>query len=289
MAPDTALDHVSVVVPTIGRLGLLRSCLRSIDRCRPRPGEVIVVDQSRAPGVERLVAREFASGFRVVADPIRSIGRAMNTGFAAARNDVVMATHDDCTVAPDWVGVASRYMGEHPDAMLTGSVVPEGDPRAVPSTVERPEAADYSDPGSFEELWPMNMAIDRRIVADIGGFDERLMPAAEDADICYRWLKAGRPVLYRPDLRVNHHEWRTPDELRRMYGGYARGMGLFYGKHLARGDRLVLHFIARDLGYGLQFAWEAIRWRDRPWWDWRQGLLTDLPLGLLEGWWRLRP
>ena len=41
---------VSVIVPTIGRVGLLERCLGSLSQCRPRPAEILVVDQSNDTG-----------------------------------------------------------------------------------------------------------------------------------------------------------------------------------------------------------------------------------------------
>ena len=81
------------------------------------------------------------------------------------------------------------------------------------------------------------MVLPRAAVLELGGFDERFGPeeAAEDNEFCYRWLKAGRRLRYEPALVVEHHDWRSPDELERLYVRYARGEGFFYAKHLRRG------------------------------------------------------
>ena len=124
---------VSVAIPTIGRLELLRRCLESLAACRPRAAELLVVDQSHDPAVAGLVA-EFAPALaRLV--PCEGLGpsKARNAGLRAARNAIVAMTDDDCTVSPDWVGTAWRLMEVDAERIVTGRVLPEGDPRAVAS------------------------------------------------------------------------------------------------------------------------------------------------------------
>ena len=85
---------------------------------------------------------------------------------------------------------------------------------------------------------------------ECGGFDERLVPASEDADLSHRWLRARRAPRHEPELVVRHHGWRSPAELEALYAGYYRSRGMFIAKHLRAGDRSMLGFVAEDL-----YAW----------------------------------
>ena len=272
-----------MVVPTIGRRKLLEACLRSVAECRPAPAEIVLVDQSGQGEVAELVFELDDDLIRVVRDDGRGVGRAVNAGMQAAASDLVLVTHDDCTVAGDWVEVAVRLMAERPDGIITGRVLPVGDPSAVPSTKTDPEPHDYTGTQARAVLWPMNMACSRRAFTGFGGFDE-LNLSAEDNEFCYRWLKAGRPLRYTPELIVSHHEWRGPRELRRLHRRYARGDGMFYGKHLLRGDLTTLGYLIGDLRLGVRGELDALRNRRRPWWDSRLGVLTGLPMGLWDAW-----
>src|SRR5918995_4681659 len=93
---------VSVVVPTVGRLELLNRCLASIGRCSPAPAEVLVVDQSGNEAVRAAVEHE---GARLITLPEANVARARNVGLREARQEKVLFTDDDCTVAGDWVQV----------------------------------------------------------------------------------------------------------------------------------------------------------------------------------------
>lgn len=277
---------VSVIVPTIGRSSVLRQCLESIAACSPRAAEILLVDQSHDPAVAEVVDALASANARLVPSHGRGAARARNDGLKAAAHDVVLATDDDCTVAPDWVATGARLAEEHPGALVTGRVRPVGDARAVPSTIDERTPRDLTGDSWGGFLFSNNMVVPRDAVLAIGGFDERFGPeeAAEDNELVYRWVRSGRPLFYEPALVVDHHDWRSPEELERRYTRYARGEGFFYAKHLRRGDPRMLLFLSRDLAAaGRSLASAAFKGREA-WTDSRRGILRGLPRGLLDGW-----
>jgi GT2 family glycosyltransferase len=276
---------VSVLIPTIGRTEGLQACLESLSSCDRRAREIVVVDQSNGDSVAALVTRFSGIGARVVPCTRRGIGAGMNLGLREAANDAVLVTHDDCTVAGSWIRTGAQLMAGSPEVIVTGRVLPGGDdPLAVPSTKDEPEPHDFTGEIDSGALYPNNMALNRSLVLDLGGFDERLEAAAEDNDFSYRWLRAGRSLRYRPELVVWHHDWRSHEELERLYVQYWRWQGVFYAKHLRQGDLHMLRFIARDIHWGGRaMAARVIRGRPR-WSDWRRGITRGLPAGIIEGW-----
>jgi GT2 family glycosyltransferase len=277
---------VSVVVPTLGRLAQLRSCLQSLTDCRPGAAEVLVVDQSGHRAVRALVEGFASTGTRLVPCGGRGVSRGRNLGIQEARNDVVLVTDDDCTVAEDWVWQAWELVARDPNTIVTGRVLPVGDPVAVPSIKDEAIAHDFTGEVHAGALFPNNMALHRSTVLAEGGFDERFGPeeAAEDNEFCYRWLRSGRALRYEPSLVVWHHDWRTPDQLDRLYVAYARGQGFFYAKHLRRRDLQMLHYVARDLYWALRGLASGLITRRESWTDPRRGILRGLPGGLVDGW-----
>ena len=282
--PSSESLPVSVVIPTIGRVEQLNACLESLAACEPRAAEILVVDQSGDGAVAELVSRFVAYGANVVPCEGRGISRGVNLGLRRASHEIVLGTHDDCVVAPSWVRTVWTLMDADPERILSGRVLPGGDPRSVPSTRDDPEPHDFVGELSCSALYPANMALNRSLVLDLGGFDERFTTAAEDNDLCYRWLRAGHRLRYDPELVVWHNDWRTHEELERLYVAYWRAQGAFYAKHLRRGDLTMLRFIRWDCTQALRAIGERLL-RGRPRWsDWRRGLLRGLPIGLIEGW-----
>lgn len=280
---------VSVVVPTIGRVELLQACLGSVRRCEPGAAEVLLVDQSEDTTVAGLVDSLAWPELHLIPCERRGVAHGTNTGLRLAAHEIVLVTHDDCTVEPDWVGTAWRLMADDPHRIVTGRVLPGGDdPDHVPSTIVTTAARDYAFETDFAVLFPSNMAIDRTMALDLGGFDERI-PFAEDNDFCYRWLRARLPMRYEPALVVSHHDWRTDRQLERLYVDYAVGQGFFYAKHLRQGDLGISRYLALDLYQGARgLAAHLVRRRPR-WSDWRQGLPRGLPVGLVRGWRAFKP
>ena len=275
---------ISVVIPTIGRPRLLAQALESLSRCLPAPAEVVIVDQSRESASAHAVSDSGLSQARVVHCERRGVGTAMNVGLGSAVHDIVMCLHDDCTANPDWIAAGLHAMRTAPEGMASGQVLPTGpDPRAVPSCLVLDEPRDYTGTLNPGVLFPCNMVAPRQALIDLGGFDERI-PYAEDLDLCYRWLRAGNQFRHVPEMIVEHHDWRTHEELCDLYVGYGYGQGMFYAKHLRAHDMGVLRLLAKDAVSGTRsFAARVIYGRPR-WADARRGMVRGLPGGIRRGW-----
>ncbi len=274
---------VTVVLPTIGRPELVRSCLESLASCEPRADELLVVDSSEDDTVERVVAGFAGAGARVVRCNELGLGAAFNRGLREARHELVLMTNDDCTVHPSWVGIGAGLIGDAGGVIVTGRVRPHGDPEVVPSIIDDPARHEHHGTVGFF-LYTQSMAVHRDEVLELGGFDRRIRPSGEDNDLSYRWLRSGRTIRYEPAFVVWHHDWRTREQLDRLYVGYGVGQGMVYAKHLRRGDTAVARFVARDV-YAIcrGLVDRAVR-GPRPYGDWRLGLARGLPVGLARGW-----
>lgn len=277
---------MTVVIPTIGRSAVLRECLDTVAACRPGAAEILLVDQSHDPVLAAIADELAAAGVRLVRSHGRGAARGRNDGLRAAAHEIVLGLDDDCTVSPDWVGIGYRVARVRAGALVTGRVLPVGDPRAVPSTIVEttPRELTRERWGAF--LFSNNMVLPRDAVLELGGFDERFGPeeVAEDNEFCYRWLKAGNRLFYEPELAVQHHDWRPPEELERLYVRYARGEGFFYSKHLRHGDLRMLLYLARTLSAGARGLLSAAVKRREAWTDSRRGILRGLPRGFIDGW-----
>lgn len=274
---------VTVVLPTIGRPDLVRGCLESLAICEPRAGEILVVDSSEDRSVREIAAGFAAFGARTIRCDRRGLGHAFNVGLAEAENEIVLLTNDDCTVDASWVRVGTTQALRDADALVTGRVLPLGDPAAVPSTIESETPRLYRGGADFV-LYTQCMALHRTPLLEFGGFDGRIAPSAEDNDLSYRWLRAGRTIRYEPDLVVWHHDWRSRDQLRRLYVAYGVGQGMVYGKHLRQGDVAIMRYVLRDLYAGCRWLAARIARGSSSRVDWRPGLVRGLPVGLVRGW-----
>ena len=275
------MTDVTVMIPTIGRPESLRACFESLARCEPKAAEILVVDQSDTAETSALVDDFSGIGARRVPSERRGVGHARNVGLVNARYETVLMTDDDCTVDESWVGEGARLAREHPNHLLTGAVLAGPDSPMALSTKEDPTPHDYTGERTYGVLYSNNMVAPRDGVLAFGGFDERLV-TAEDNDLSFRWLRAGRPLRYEPSLRVWHNDKRTTEQLRARYVEYWHGQGAFYGKHIRARDRDALRFLVNDLRfYARSQAARLLRRREFP--ASLQGFLRGLVPGLGHG------
>lgn len=274
---------VSLVIPTIGRTELLRACLRSVAAGAALPAEVVLVDQGDHDSATTLVADFPSLQIRRVASAERNIAVAYNLGIHAAREAIVAVTHDDCAVAPDWLVTGMRTVSSRHDLLASGRVMPDGDAGLVPSCKTTEKAREYRGEPEVSLLFPANMVFHRAELMAIGGFDEAFARAAEDGDLCFRWLRSGRTLRYEPAMAVWHRDWRSRDEIAALHVRYAFDQGRMYGKHLWRREWAIAPFVARDAREAARVVLGRLRGRAVPVGDWRHGLARGLPAGLVAG------
>jgi GT2 family glycosyltransferase len=81
-----------------------------------------------------------------------------------------------------------------------------------------------------------NLAVPAEPFRTLGGFDPRFVPAAaEDRDLCDRWLQRGLRLAYVPEAVVYHAHHLTLAGFCRQHFGYGRGAHRFYRARAERG------------------------------------------------------
>lgn len=245
-------DPISVVVPTRDRPEQLDRCLASILASLAPGDELIVVDSaSRDPGVSRLAADH---GATVIRCDRPGASRARNAGAEAASHAVIAFVDDDIRVAPDWAERLGAALTDPAVGFATGriSVPPEQVGYQRPVAINEGDHPVVLDAGTTDSLGPSaNLAIRRRLLLDIGGFDPCLgagarLPAAEDLDLYDRLFAAGVQGRYEPGALAWHDQWRDRRALLRLDWGYGIGSGARLAK-LLRVDRERATFVARTV------------------------------------------
>jgi GT2 family glycosyltransferase len=233
--------------------------VRSILYGRHVPRELIVVDQSTEPNRSlKSLGNLRGCEVRYVRSRARGVARARNVGLRCASQDVVVMVDDDMLVSDDWLArLLAGLTGGDSRTVATGRVLaapPDGPglAQAPAALYERAEPAVFRGRQPIQVVPGPNFAAARSVMAEIGGYDERIgpgtrFPTAEDMDISLRLLDAGCEVRHVPEAVVWHRSWRSPRDLVRLRWGYARGVGGFYAKHASLHDRYGLARAAREV------------------------------------------
>jgi GT2 family glycosyltransferase len=234
---------LTVVVPTKDRVTMLTNCLAALRDELGAGDEIIVVDSASAEPVPvaEVAAR---AGARLARSEVAGASLARNLGWRAARHEIVAFVDDDVRVRPGWVvALMSAFDDETIDFVTGGVVVPDHQrdaerPVAVTSrTVRTPLHTGLDgDLGASA-----NLAVRRRALDRVGGFDQTLGPgtwasSAEDLDLFDRLFRLNCLGMFEPLACAEHDQWRTKPQLLALDWRYGKGMGVRLAR-LRRWDR----------------------------------------------------
>jgi glycosyltransferase involved in cell wall biosynthesis len=235
---------VSLVVCTHNRGQRLGPFLAHLAELRlPGYSEIIIVDSASTDETPTILAQAQALARwpgKLLRVPIRGLGRARNTGWLAARGDIVAFTDDDCYVSPNLLECYLQVFAEHERVGCVGGRVLLHDPQDARITIKESADPVILPPGAFVPpgfVLGANFAFRRDALANEGGFDPELGAGTrfpcEDVDMAARCSAAGWAVMYDPRPVVRHHHGRrTVEEVRSLRAGYDAGRGAYMMKAL---------------------------------------------------------
>ena len=205
------------------RKELLRACLESLAAQRNVSFETIVVDNGSTDSSAEMAEREF--GVQVIRNPEnRGFCAANNQGIAAARGEFIALLNNDAEAGPDWLAELARACSSREDVgMAASKVLVWEDPRRIdkaghlifPDGQNRGRGSGALDEGQFdreeEVLWPDGCAAmyRKRMLDEIGGFDEDFFAYGDDAELGLRARIAGWKCVYAPRAVARHHRGST--------------------------------------------------------------------------------
>jgi GT2 family glycosyltransferase len=221
---------VTAVIPTGGKLDMLRPCLDDLMERTDYPNlDILLVDNSNGVAVERLVAELSPRfpGLRRLANPLAPFNYSalVNSAIPHVTTPFVLMLNDDITaIDPGWLR-AMVELAQRPEVGIVGAkLLYPDDTIQHAGVVLGPFGGSVhvfkrlpgDDPGFFDlpdvvrNVSAVTFAcavIDRKVFDVIGGLDEDNLPVAfNDTDFCLRTREAGYEVLYTPHATLHHHE-----------------------------------------------------------------------------------
>lgn len=228
-----ALDDppgVTAVIPTGGKMHLLRPCLLDLLQKTDYPNfDILLVDNSPGNDVERLVAElsEHYPNLRRIVDDRKPFNYSalINSAIPHVDTPLILMLNDDITVIdPSWltamvehaqrpeVGIVGAKLIFPDDTIQHAGVVlgPFGGSVHIFKRLPSDNPGYFDLPDIVRNCSAVTFAcalIDREVFAQIGGLDAENLPVAfNDTDFCLRTREAGYEVLYTPHASLYHHE-----------------------------------------------------------------------------------
>jgi glycosyltransferase involved in cell wall biosynthesis len=197
--------RVSIVIPAHNEEHCLRACLQSIAEQTIAPLEVIVVDNNSTDATATIAA-DFAF-VRVIREEQEGIVYARNTGFDAARGDVIGRIDADVILPPQWLEHISRFYDNatHHGVAWTGGGFFYNVPfpalvswmySLIAFRINRLLSATNT-------LWGSNMAITKAQWAAVRSGVHGRTDIHEDLDLALHLADAGYRIHYDSHIKTN--------------------------------------------------------------------------------------
>jgi cellulose synthase/poly-beta-1,6-N-acetylglucosamine synthase-like glycosyltransferase len=260
MDPGPPRLRFSIVVPTRSRPVLLDRCLGAMGLLDyPRTGfEVLVVDDGSDPPADTVIARHAA---RL---PLRCLRRAglgpasaRNAGLQQALGEYVVFTDDDCAPDPNWLRAFDEAFSHSPATAFGGRIVDDPENGIFGAASQILVSFLYDDAraarGEFRFFCSNNLALPRETLLELSGFDTSFpLAAAEDRDLCARWLKHWE-MQFLSTAIVQHRQFLDLKSFWAQHYRYGRGAYQFWVRRRSEGhsgNRIEsLRFYLRMLSY----------------------------------------
>ncbi|MCS6777470.1 MAG: glycosyltransferase family 2 protein [Chloroherpetonaceae bacterium] len=295
---------LSVIILNWNTCALLEKCLHSLE-C-PQPGivfEVLVVDNASEDGSREMV-RDLFPHVRLKVNPTNiGFGAGNNSGISGTAGRYILFLNSDTVVLEGSLSRLVQYADSRPEVGIVGPKLLNEDGSLQYSCRRYPSlgagffrntplgrlfphnryAADYlmqdwdhSEPRDVDWVSGAALMIRRRLVEQIGAFDEDFFMYCEDVDLCWRANHAPHPdlpgqnwrVAYYPGAVIYHFIGKSSDQVpTRMTYEFHRSQYLFYKKHYAASMFPLLRplipvgIAARAVGQLVRYQWR--NWKKR--------------------------
>ena len=227
--------YISIVIPTYNRPEQLVLCLQACAQL-DYPGdrfEVIVVDDGGAVPLDDIVTRfQGMLMLRLLRQENTGPAAARNRGASEARGEYLAFTDDDCAPAPNWLRALSTQMVASPDCAVGGQTrnALTHNLYSTASQLLISYLLSYYNaiPHAARFFPSSNLAFPTKQFRAVKGFDVTyLRAAAEDRELCDRWLDQGYRMIYAAEVVVYHAHALTFRTFLHQHFYYGKGAFCF--------------------------------------------------------------
>lgn len=221
---------ISVVVCSYNGSATIRDCLESLIRVDYPNYEVIVVNDGSTDNLEQIV-KEYP--VRLITTANMGLSNARNTGMMHSRGEIIAYIDDDAYADKDWLNYLSYAFTHSTHAAIGGpNIVPPEDgiiSKCVAASPGGPTHVLITDEIA-EHIPGCNMAILKKALTKIGGFDPVFRAAGDDVDICWRLQEAGYTIGFHHSAVVWHHRRNSIKAYWKQQKGYGKAEALLEKK-----------------------------------------------------------
>ena len=219
--PNVTDPLVSIIIPMYNEVVHTYNCVSSVfENSSFKDYEIIIADDNSMEDTS-LVQANFEHIVYLRNEANLGFLRNCNNAATHARGKYIVFLNNDTQVQKGWLEELLLIFELYPDTGLAGSklLYPDGslqeaggviwqDGRAINyGNGDSPLKPQYNYVKEADYISGASVMIDAKLWRDVGGFDERYLPAyCEDSDLCFKVRDKGRKVRYTPFSMVVHFE-----------------------------------------------------------------------------------
>lgn len=225
---------LSIVIVTRNTRDLLHALLASIAEdtsLKDTTPEVIVIDNGSQDGTDTMIAVRYPWVSCIRSEINRGFAVAVNEGYRNSSGEFVLFLNSDTRLLSGEIGKMLAFMEGEPSVgiaapqLVYDDMKPQRSFAPVPSLlleiVPRPaveavlparfgtKGKDILAPLDVESLIGAALMVRRKVLDELGGFDERFFFFLEETDFCLRAKEKGYRVVFFPGARLIHLQGRT--------------------------------------------------------------------------------
>lgn len=196
---------VSIIIPAYNEEGQLALCLDAIARQTVKPLEVIVVDNNSTDGTVAVASRyPFVT---VLHESKQGVFYARNSGFDAARGEIIGRLDGDSAIDPDWVERVQSIFADDTVEAVSGQISYRDVGldwafNNIDRRIRRYLSRRMGDLGE-QFLYGVNMAIRRKSWQKVRGEVCSARHLHEDLDLAAHLSFRRSNVIFEPSLHVS--------------------------------------------------------------------------------------
>ena len=224
---------VSVCIVNLNAKQHLASCLNLLpESLGSYSYEVIIVDNHSQDGSQEFIQQEYPGFHLLINHRNEGYTQAINSAIRVSRGDYLAVLNPDSEPGPNSISTLIKFLKTNDNIGIVGPKVIASDgsfQRSCRRGVARPAAVfsyflglakrypndqrftgyhlNHLDENEINEVSGVSgscMVIRRKILKDIGYFDEQFFAYQEDSDYCLRAKERGWKVYYNPHSIVKH-------------------------------------------------------------------------------------
>lgn len=220
---------LSIIIVSFNVKRLLKKSLGCLAKSR---GEIIVVDNASSDGSVRMIMNNFPQVKLIKNKKNLGFAIAVNQGIKAAKGKYIFLLNPDVETKRDALERLARFAQKNPKVGVIGGRLLNPDGTIQGSCFHQLTLANavrefwLGEKGAFEKYAPQTqepvaveavvgacMLIPKKVIKQVGLFDEGYFMYFEDLDYCRRVRKAGLKVYYLPQAEFVHYHGASGEEI----------------------------------------------------------------------------